>query len=218
VTAVAVTGLRAEAEIARRAGLRAVCAGGVPARTAAALERAVAEGASFLLSFGIAGALDPSLPPGALVVASAVLDDEGRAFDAVVPPVGGAVVGPVRGSAAIAATAAVKAALYADGGALCVDLESHVVAAAAQRAGLEFAVLRAIADPARRPLPPAALLELKPDGTPALGRVLGSVARHPGQIPALLRLALDTRAALRSLAAVDLAAVKSPSPARRERE
>jgi adenosylhomocysteine nucleosidase len=205
VTAVAVTGLRAEAEIARRAGLVAVCAGGVPARTAEAVERAIADGASFLLSFGIAGGLDPRLRPGTLVSAGIVVDDEGEAIGAAALPVAGAVRGTVCGAAKIVATEAAKSALHAATGALCVDLESHVIARAARRAGLPFGVLRAVADPADRALPPAALLDLKPDGTPALASVLRSVAGDPRQIGSLIRTALDTRAALRSLSRAKLA-------------
>jgi len=44
-----------------------------------------------------------------------------------------------------------------------------------------------------------ALVGLDPDGTPALGAVLAAILRAPGQVPALLRLALETRTALRAL-------------------
>jgi adenosylhomocysteine nucleosidase len=200
VTPVAVTGLAAEAAIARRAGLQAVCAGGVPARTEAAIERALAAGADFLLSFGIAGGLDPRLPPGTVIAATAVVGERGEELGAAAPLPGG-MPGLVCGAAGIAASPAAKAALHRATGALCVDLESHVVARLAGRAGVRFGVLRAIADPAGRALPPAALLELRPDGTPALGAVLRSVLGSPRQIPPLIRTALDTRIALRALAA-----------------
>jgi hypothetical protein len=192
VKLVAVTGLEAEAAIARRAGLAAVCGGGDPAATAAAIARAVAEGAKALLSFGIAGALAPELRPGTLVVADRVVGVAARPLPLGVP----ALRGPVAGARAPVVRATEKAALFAATGGLVVDLETELVA----RAGLPYAVLRAVADPAESDLPPAALVGLKPDGTPALGAVLGSVLRAPSQIPALLRLARETRAALAALA------------------
>ncbi len=60
-------------------------------------------------------------------------------------------------------------------------------------------VLRAVADPAGFALPPAAAIGLDEAGRIALLPVLGSILRHPGQVPALLRLARHTRAALAAL-------------------
>jgi adenosylhomocysteine nucleosidase len=202
---IAVTGLRAEAAIARRAGLTVVCAGGVSERTRIALDRALDGGADAIISFGLAGGLAPQLRPGALIVASEVLDpdgkslavDEGRA--ATIRQMVGALDGAVLGALTPAGSAAAKAALFAQTGALAVDLESLAVARAAQSRGLPCVVLRAIADPATRDLPPAALIALRQDGTADLSRILWSVAQHPGQIADLIRLALDAGRALQAL-------------------
>ena len=51
----AVTGLAAEAALARRAGLVARPSGGIPAQTTAIAEDLLREGAEALISFGIAG-------------------------------------------------------------------------------------------------------------------------------------------------------------------
>jgi hypothetical protein len=110
-----------------------------------------------------------------------------------------AATGELLGSAAIIDTVARKAALFAASGAVAVDLESHLVGHAARAAGIPFVVLRSVADPAGRRLPPAALVGLDAAGRPALRPVLASIMRHPGQIRALLRMALDTRRALRVL-------------------
>jgi adenosylhomocysteine nucleosidase len=84
---------------------------------------------------------------------------------------------------------------------VAVDMESHIAAAAAQAHGLPFAACRVIIDPAHRALPPAALVNLRPDGTPDVAAVLRSVIRQPGQLPALLRVAADARAAQLALRA-----------------
>jgi len=93
-----------------------------------------------------------------------------------------------------------KRALGAATGAAAVDMESHVVADLAARHGLPFAVLRVIADPVGRAIPAAALEAMRSDGT--LGTAVAcvrSLVRHPGQVPALFRVAVDTSRALLAL-------------------
>ncbi len=96
--------------------------------------------------------------------------------------------GDLLGLAAIAVTSTEKAKLRAQSGAAAIDLESHIVAAAAARAGRPFLVLRAICDPADFALPPAASVGLDAAG-PRRARACASVAaaRRPGQMGALLR-------------------------------
>jgi hypothetical protein len=106
----------------------------------------------------------------------------------------------VHGSDQAVASAAAKAALHEQTSALAVDMESHIVADVAARAGVAFAVVRAVADPVQRSLPPAALIGLDEKGRPALGAVVVSLIQAPGQLPALLRAAVDARAALAALA------------------
>jgi hypothetical protein len=120
----------------------------------------------------------------------------------------GAHVGAVMGEDRIVQRAALKAALFRHHGALAVDLESGGVARAAVARGVPFAVIRAIADPATRDLPAAALVGLKEDGGIALGAVLGSLLRTPAQLPKLIAAGRDSRAALAALlrGARDLAA------------
>jgi hypothetical protein len=114
------------------------------------------------------------------------------------------------------ADAAGKAAFFAATGAAAVDMESAIVARAAERHGLPFAILRVIADPAHRPLPGAALVAMRADGEVDLAAVLGALIREPSQLPALIRLALDTRRAFsalvhaRALLGAEFASVSTP--------
>jgi hypothetical protein len=78
-------------------------------------------------------------------------------------------------------------------------MESHVVAAFAARHNVPFAVFRVVADPLQQTLAPAALAGMHSDGTVNQRAVLGSLLRRPGQLPLLLRNAIDTRTALRAL-------------------
>ena len=70
MTVIVATGMRAEAALLPP-GTRAVVGAGDPVRLRRLLEEA-AEGATAVLSFGIAGGLDTALLPGALVVATRV--------------------------------------------------------------------------------------------------------------------------------------------------
>jgi len=194
---VAVTGMRAEARIARQAGLAAIVIGGSAAQRLTAVERAIAEGATRLISFGIAGGLDPTLTPGMVLVPATVRDDDGTIFACDVARLLGA--GSILGAAAMVIDPAAKRWLFKTTGAAAVDLESGAVAQAAARAGIPFHVIRAVADPARRGLPPAARIGLDGRGRVALWPVLRSVATEPKQIPALIRLAADTNLALWAL-------------------
>jgi adenosylhomocysteine nucleosidase len=195
-----IVGLAAEAYIARRLGEVAI-GGGTPAGADAAAERLVARGASALLSFGLAGGLDPNLHAGSIVVPVAVLDDGHRYFtdEGLCRACGGTTASLVLAVEAVVADARVKQRLSAATGASAVDLESGAVARVAQRHRLPFAVLRAVCDPAQRTLPPAALAVLDASGGIRFARVLGSVAARPWQIPALLRLALDAALARHAL-------------------
>ena len=211
-----VVGLASEARLAGSLGWPLAIGGGTAAGAEAAARRMVQAGATSLISFGLAGGLDPRLRPGTVVIATEVLcllrhDPQTSARQ---PPrdvrhfptdaalsrrLGGTTGHAVLGAAGIVARAAAKRDLWQTTGAAAVDLESGAVARVATEHGLPFAVLRAICDPAGRDLPPAALIALDRHGAIGLARVIGSVLAHPGQLPALLRLAADAAAARRAL-------------------
>jgi adenosylhomocysteine nucleosidase len=214
-----VVGLRAEARLARRLGLPVVVGGGTAAGAAAAAQCAVAAGATALVSFGLAGGLDPSLRRGELVVPTVVLGDGAIPADcftadpALTEWLGGATPHRLLAADAVAADVLTKQRLWQRTGAAALDLESGAVARTAAAQGLRFAVLRAICDPAGRDLPPAALAALDARGAIGLARVACAVAVQPGQIPALLRLAADAAAARHALARrVAAIRMRAPSP------
>jgi hopanoid-associated phosphorylase len=201
-----VCGLASEARIARQARFSVVVGAGDRLRTAALVESALGE-ANCLVSFGIAGALVPQLRPGDVVLSGEVVAPDGRwqSDEALCRRLGalareiGAVEGRAYGAPAPLALPRQKERLWNETGALAVDLESDIVARAAQQAGIPFVVLRAIADPLDRELPSAALIPLAADGTPVVLRVLGDIVRRPRQMRALVGLARETRLALSAL-------------------
>lgn len=205
-TVLCTTGLAAEAKIARRAGLLAVVGAGDHRRTIAVVEEAAAR-AECLVSFGIAGALAPDLKPGDIVLSTEVVDEDRRwlSSERLRPQIAdlarelGACEGPVLGAQMVVASKTDKRRAWLQTGAIAVDLESVVVARASAALGIPFVVLRAIADPASRELPPAALVPLDDDGRPALRQVLASVMRRPQQLPTLFAVAREARQALAAL-------------------
>ncbi|WP_322106224.1 phosphorylase [Paraburkholderia sp. J41] len=212
---IAVAGMAFEARVAAGSGdegVRAVYAARADLLQAA-LAAALEGGAAGIVSFGTAGGLGPDLEPGTLVIADAVDGPFGRvATDAawrarmadalMASPLAAKVRRGVEAAVAAPLTgAAEKAALHRANGALAVDMESHLAAAAAAAHGVPFAVCRAIVDPAWRSLPKAAMAGLRDDGTTAVFPVIRELARDPAQLGGLLRIAADAKAARQTLAA-----------------
>ena len=196
-----VVGLAAEARLLDMTGCAVEIGGGSAPGAARAAARLIGRNLGAVISFGLAGGLNPALAPGAVVIPESVIDG-GTAFHCdpgLLNLLGGATCKSVAGEQAVVTSVARKQALYAQTGADAVDLESGAVARAAAGNNLPFAVLRAVADPAGRDLPPAALVALSGTGRIGLFSVLASVLKEPGQIPALLALARDAAKARRAL-------------------
>ena len=175
--------------------------GGTPAGARDAARSLVAGGVDGLVSFGLAGGLDPALRPGVVVVPAAVYCDGVRyQTDIALSDRFGGLTGHLAlASSQVVADAGGKYHLHQTTGAHLVDLESGAVARVAQSSGLPFIIVRAICDPAERTLPPAALVALDRKGGIGLIRVIDSVLRQPGQLRSLVRLAQDAQRARRAL-------------------
>lgn len=199
-----VVGLAAEARIARRCGCPVLAGGGTPAGAEAAAKQLIAQGVTALVSFGLAGGLDPVLRPGTVIIPSHVLFD--GATLATNPRLadrfGGLTGHIILAGATVVAEAAAKRQLFAATHAHAIDLESGPVAQIAHAYELPFVVVRAICDPAERDLPPAALVALDPGGEIGLLPMMRSLMRQPGQIIELLTLARDAVLARRALVKV----------------
>jgi adenosylhomocysteine nucleosidase len=200
-----VTGMASEARIFGADALT-ISAGGDPHATRAGIASLIARGADRLVSFGIAGALDSGLNPGDLIIGSAVRTNDGERMPVdqkwlahLTTHLADARIADVVGSTTIAVTAEQKSMLHRDTGAASVDQESHWVADAAHANHIPFIVVRAIADRAGDDLPPAVLVGLDKQGNPRTGAVVRALLRDPTQLPGLIRVAFQTRKALKSL-------------------
>jgi adenosylhomocysteine nucleosidase len=198
-----VVGLMAEARIVRRLGWPVAIGGGTTAGAESAVRRLIDTRVEALISFGLAGGLDPTLRPGALIVPSEVIvGDARRPTDPDLSlRLGGATGCAIVGANAIVASIEEKRCLYDQTSAVAIDLESGAVANIAAEYGLPFAVLRAICDPAQRALPPLALSAIADQGRIDVWQVITGLVTRPAQLQDLVSLALDAAAARRSLAA-----------------
>lgn len=211
------TGLVSEARRLERASrgqplgdhpLVRVCGGRPATARRMAEELARAPGIVGLVSFGIAGALDPALPAGALVLPDSVRDAEDRDHSvdiawrnrlaAVLPEA--VIGGRAFGSETVIADIAGKAKLYRAAEAAIVDMESHILGAAAREAGLPFLIVRAVSDHAGRDLPPTAFSGTAPDGSIRHGAVAARLLIRPMDLPGMIALGLGSARAHRALA------------------
>ena len=200
---IAVTCLSFEAQVAAGPGIDVLC--GTAQRYVDKLNAAVERGGSGIISIGIAGGLAPGLAPGDWVIASGVVADgvriptDNRWSQRLLQALPKAVYADISGVDAPVVAETDKRALHQSAGTVAVDMESHIAAKIAARHGVPFAACRVIIDPAERTLPPAALVGMRADGTPDALAVLRSLLRQPGQLPALMRVVADTRAARNAL-------------------
>lgn len=182
------------------------------AAAARAADRLVKAGATALTSWGLAGGLDPALPSGTVCLPSEVIAGDGTALpterswrERLI----GAIAShhPVTGGKLLTLPQAIqsvadKAQAFRQTGAAAVDMESVAVAEIARQHGLPFIAVRVIVDTAGDSLPRAAMAAATGEGRLNVGRLLRALVAAPGEIPALIQLALRYRAARRALAAI----------------
>ncbi len=163
------------------------------------------------LSTGCAGALAPSLQPGDLVIATALIDgatghrydthaaSRERARAAAAQAALRVTLGPELCSSRMLASVAEKRAAAADFGAVAVDMEGTAVAACAAAAGVPFAAVRAVLDPADTELNTSAtFVDAHTGGVKPLA-VAAHLVRHPTALPRLLAMQRLMQAAEASL-------------------
>ena len=200
---IAVTSLSLEARIALGPGVSVIC--GRASHIVSRLQAAIERGTLGIISFGVAGGLAPDLATGDCVIGSGVHTEyerypaDRRWSRRLLESIPGSVHAEIAGVDAPIAQSSEKVRLHACTGAKAVDMESHIAARIAARHDIPFAICRTIIDPAVRDLPPAAVIDLRDDGTPDVPAILHSVMHERNQIPALVRIAIDAWTARNAL-------------------
>ncbi len=199
-------GIGSEAAIANQIeNAKVACAGARPQKARWLARELVKNGATKLLSFGIAGGLEPGLPIGSMIIGSQVMSmDNSSACDSgwigeLMQKFPHAHCGGVWGSETIVATGREKKALYEKSRCLIVDMESQCVAQIAAEAQVPFGVIRVVCDNADMDVPPVVMEAIGEDGRILAGRALWSLVRKPKQIPDLFHVMQGTGRALKVL-------------------
>ena len=151
-----------------------------------------------VISAGLAGALDPSLSAGDVVIDRA---------DCVA--VEGARCGRIHCADSIVATPGQKAQLFQQTKALAVDMESSAIARFAKAHDAAFVAIRAISDTANQAVDPAVLRLVDPFGHAKTGAVISTLIRRPTLVPHLMRLRSRSIHACERLAEAVAAYVRS---------
>lgn len=177
-------------------------------------------GATALVSWGMAGGLDPALAAGSIFLPSEIIALGGESImtarhwrdrlSVAIAALSPVAHGKLLTSGRAIASVADKADLFRDTGAAAVDMESLAVAQAAMRRQLPFIAVRVIVDSAADALPPVVSAAADSAGQLRLWHLMGALLRAPRQLGAVIRLARCYRVAGRGLAAVARAGSLAP--------
>ena len=212
-----VCGMESEVRaLGRRAGdarVRVGVSGARSDRAESEARRLVEAGCRLLLSWGVAGGLDPLVRPGEMLIPVAVVDESGGCWPLSLEhgeAAAGVAPAPFRwedhgqgrmmlGLDRLVLEPEDKSALFALTGALAADMETHRVAQVAAEAGVPALAVRAVGDPVNNRVPELAVRALGEDGRPRVGAVAAGLARRPWDLGALMRVRRETDAALETL-------------------
>jgi nucleoside phosphorylase len=147
--------------------------------------------------------LNDALRVGDIVLANEVVDEQGQSWRTTWPQTVPATLRRDRLLTVdqITATPSEKRQLAERHQAVAVEMESAHFAARCTQAGIPFGCVRAISDEVTTSLSPV-LASLLSGGTASPWRVMMALARRPGMLPELLRLARDTKRASEQLGLV----------------
>lgn len=205
----AVTGIDREARAAAQCEkVLSLAGGGDSLRLEKSLRRIMQENTiSGLVSFGLAGALDPDLKVGDWVVGHHLVGcfeadcDEAwqKSLERIFPDLKN---GIFYSDGKLISDITRKQEIREKQRAIAVDMESHIVARIAQEYHCPFIILRVISDQADHALPPAFSVAMQPDGNVAIPALLKSLFLQPSQIPAFVTTAKAATKALKELGRV----------------
>ena len=193
---------------------------GIGGAAAALAARALIDaGVAALMTFGMAGGLDPKLVAGSVLLPAEVIARDGTRFATARAwrerlsttlslhcAVG---AGAVLSSELSIDSPQAKASAFRDSGAAAVDMESASVARIAADHQLPFICVRVIVDTAADQLPRAVVAASRA-GRVQIARLLAGLMVAPGDLAALIRLARRYRSAMRVLKVIARAGSLAP--------
>jgi adenosylhomocysteine nucleosidase len=200
-------------------GMLVMVSGMGPSAAERAAKRLVQAGVTALVSWGMAGGLDPTLPAGTICVPHLVIAPDGASFatdhhwceltTAAIAAGRGVVNGTLFCSSTAIEDVRGKATAFEKTGAVVVDMESAAVAKVAASYALPFLAVRVIVDTAADTLPDSVVAATGSAGL-SLSRLVAGILKSPGELAPLLRLASRYRTAIRALTAVAASGALAP--------
>lgn len=193
------------------------------AAAAAGARRLVNAGAGALMSWGLAGGLDPALAAGTIVLPREVVSPDGTVFatasawrERLLHAIAASQAvcgGRLLTSRELIGSPADKARVWRRMNAVAVDMESLAIAEIAAENRLPFLAVRVIVDTAADALTAVLIAAAGEAGGRGIGRLFGALVRAPGELPDFIRLFSRYRAASRALALVARSGALAPPDA-----
>jgi hopanoid-associated phosphorylase len=197
-----VCGMRSEARLLNGADVMTAIGAGRRDLTRRAAEDLVGRGAKTLVSFGTAGAINPALGTGTIVLGTEVLDSLGRrwacdqaGYQELAKSLQPCFLGKILGVDRPLLDAEEKGKARNDSGADIADMESHVVGSAAKEKSVPFLVVRVVLDDARRAIPAALSSAIDERGGIQLLAIIRAIFKRETTIAQILELRGDMIAA-----------------------
>jgi len=211
-----ITGLKKEATILCENANISIsdiyCAGAKAGNAYHKAQLLVQNGCELLISFGVAGALDPTLKAGDLILPASVINKDGEVFETdfsrhqkMTSHLADEINffdGRLFGSEKLISSIPEKKHLNQSFGAVAVDMESLGVAQAALEQGCPFLIVRTISDTANQNIPAATFRAVDEEGNIQIAKVLKDLALRPADLPSLIKLAGNSQKAFASLCRV----------------
>jgi adenosylhomocysteine nucleosidase len=176
------------------------CVGGIGAENATKASQLVHEqGATALVSWGCAGALDPSLSAGDFILPSHICDKNGSTIQTSRQWINTLKTslpttihsGLLVQTDSMVTSALQKQTLFNTTAAVAVDMESHSIGAYAQQNNLDFIACRAIADSALTDLPQPVIEAMDQQGRINNRKVILNTLLQPLTIASMIRLGMQ---------------------------
>jgi adenosylhomocysteine nucleosidase len=146
----------------------------------------------WVLSCGFAGALQPEMKLGNIVIANSIVDTHGHelSVDVNMPadPSKGLYVGRLVTADAMVRTVKEKELIAKMLDAVAVDMESLAVAQICRDQQVRFLAIRVVSDDMSADLPPEVMTLTGSTGTTRLGAAVGAIWKRPGSVKDIWRL------------------------------
>lgn len=166
-----------------------------------------------VITAGLAGALSPELDTGDIVIDSASTNvSELAQFMDNMSGRKRVFVGPIHTSRHVVATTIEKKRLFAESQALAVEMENSYTREFALRRKIPWLGIRSISDTAFEAVPQEVMKFVDSSGNVKAWDLTKGLARHPGLIPAVVRLGKHTHAATKNLSDALAAIIRSGWP------